>query len=86
MVLGELRRSGDELTAYCIPTPDNPCRHSGAVDLDRAIMIFGEDFEVATDRARFVGQLVCSVCGRRSPDLRWHMAANLGYGLEGRPG
>lgn len=85
MVLGDLKRRGDTIDVYCVPTPSNPCSHAGTVDLGKAISIFGPDFEVASDRPRFVHALVCSVCGRRDPDIRWSMAGTQGYGLSRHP-
>lgn len=68
--LGYFREHGHSITAYCeAPGPEPMCRHSAPVDLDKAIEVFGADFVISSDHARFCRSLPCSKCSSRQVSI-----------------
>jgi hypothetical protein len=76
--LGQMRANGDGITAYCIPTHDNRCRHTAALDMEVLIAVFG-DGEVSG--ARICRSLLCTKCGRHNAEIRINQASTHGAGV-----
>jgi len=70
IILGSLahhRQMQVEITAYC--EASEQCRHSGPLELERLIAVFGPDFVIPHSYRYFIGHLVCSKCRARQASI-----------------
>ena len=64
MSLGSMRERGESISLYCAAyLGTRACNTTWTPSWDQMIQYFGLDFEISSDRARFLAMFECPNCG-----------------------
>ena len=78
MTLRVMRDNGDIITLHCeayLSDLGRYCVTAWEPGWDQMIQYFGLDFEIATDRRRFLAMFECPKCGAPAATLTWAINA-----------
>ena len=86
MTLNSMREGGEEISLYCaayLSDLGRYCNTTWYPTWDQMIQYFGLDFEISTDRARFLAMFECPNCGATAYTLTLTPADTYGTMMRG---